>query len=163
MRVNAVGWAFDSLEKVQLEAQKTAECTHNHRYGIKGAMAVASVIFLLRKGATKEDIHQYITDNFYELPNYTETQPTYRFDESCEGTVPISISCYLESDSYEDAVRKAIALGGDADTLGCIVGAIAEADSSYQIPLEWKEAVLKVLPAPLKAIYEDFCKEYHTK
>jgi len=129
MRVSPVGWYFDRIEDVLSEARKSAEVTHNHPEGVKGAQAVASSIFLARKGASKEEIKEYITTNFqYNLErSYEDIKPNYCFDVTCQGSVPESIIAFLESNDYEDAVRKAVSLGGDADTMGCITGGIAEA------------------------------------
>ncbi len=160
MRVSAIGWAFDTLEKVQKEAEKSAACTHNHPFGIKGAVAVASIIYLIRNGKSRMEVKDYIMHHFYELPCYQKVHPTYKFDESCEGTVPAAMCCYFSSESYEDAVRKAIALGGDADTLGSITGSIAEADNGYSIPVEWEKATLQGMPEPLKNILDEFNKRF---
>lgn len=129
MRVSPVGFAFDSLERVLDEAQKSAEVTHNHPEGIKGAQAIAAAIFLARTGKSKEEIRVYVETAFnYDLgATLAEIRPGYRFDETCPGSVPQAIIAFLESGSYEDAVRKAISIGGDADTLACMAGGIAQA------------------------------------
>jgi len=141
MRVSPVAWAFDSEEKVLKEAKKTAEITHNHPEGIKGAKSVALAIFMARQGVTKEEIKERISTEFeYNLDRtLDEIRPTYKFEVSCQKSVPESIICFLESTSFEDAVRNAISLGGDADTMGAIAGGIAEA--YYGIPKEIKERV----------------------
>ena len=141
MRVSPVAWAFDSEEKVLKEAKKIAEITHNHPEGIKGAKSVALAIFMARQGATKEEIKERISTEFeYNLDRtLDEIRPTYKFEVSCQKSVPESIICFLESTSFEDAVRNAISLGGDADTMGAIAGGIAEA--YYGIPKEIKERV----------------------
>jgi ADP-ribosylglycohydrolase len=127
--VPAVGWAFDSLDEVRAEARRSAEPTHNHPEGVKGAEATAAAIFLARTGASKDDIRRAIETTFgYDLSRrLDDIRPSYRFDESCQKTVPEAIIAFLESTGYEDAVRKSISLGGDADTLACITGGIAEA------------------------------------
>lgn len=129
MRVSPVGFALDTLEEVLAEAKKSAEPTHNHPEGIKGAQATAAAIFMARKGATKKKMADYITAKFgYNLEgSVSEIREHYEFDETCQGTVPEAIISFLESRDYEDAVRKAISLGGDADTLACIAGGIAQA------------------------------------
>ena len=129
MRVSPVGWAFDSLEEVLDEAKRSAEVTHNHPEGIKGAQAVASAIFLARTGSTREDIASYITETFgYRLDKpIDEIRKHYKFDVTCPGSVPQAIRAFLESGGYEDAIRKAISIGGDSDTIACITGGIAEA------------------------------------
>lgn len=134
MRVSAAGWLYDSLERTREVARATAVVTHNHPEGIKGAEATASAIFMARKGATKEEIKNYIEGEFqYDLSRtLEELRPYYHHVESCQETVPEAIIAFLESVSFEDAVRNAISLGGDTDTLGAITGSIAEA--FYGIP-----------------------------
>jgi len=129
MRVSPVGFAFDSLDKVLEEAKKSAEVTHNHPEGIKGAQSVAAAIFLARTGKDKKEIKDYIEATFnYDLSaTLAEIRPDYRFDPTCQGSVPQAIIAFLESSDYEDAVRKAISLGGDTDTQACITGGIAQA------------------------------------
>ena len=129
MRVSPVGWAFDSVERVLVEAERSAEVTHNHTEGIRGAQAVALSVYFARRGAEKIAIRTEITDRFgYDLTGTTEEiRPGYSFDVSCQGSVPESIICFLDSESYESSVRLAISLGGDADTMACITGAISEA------------------------------------
>jgi ADP-ribosylglycohydrolase len=129
MRVSPVGYAFDTLEDVLREAKRSAEVTHNHPEGIRGAQATAAAIFLARQGESQEGIRKAVQDKFnYDLSGSIETiRPTYSFNESCQETVPQAIIAFLDSADYEDAVRLAISLGGDADTLACIAGGIAEA------------------------------------
>ena len=129
MRVSAVGFAFDTLEETMKVAKSCAEVTHNHPEGIKGAQATAAAIFMARTGSTKEEIRRFITDTFgYNLDrSCDDIRPTYGFDGSCQGTVPESIIAFLDSKDYEDALRLCISLGGDADTMGAITGAIAGA------------------------------------
>jgi ADP-ribosylglycohydrolase len=129
MRVSPVGWAFPDLEHTLAEAKATAGVTHNHPEGIKGAQATAAAIFLARTGSSKEQIKEFVEKTFaYDLSLPLDSiRPAYRFDVSCQGTVPPALTAFLESNSYEDAVRKAISLGGDSDTLACIAGGIAEA------------------------------------
>lgn len=129
MRVSPIGWAFNSLEEVLDEAKRSAEVTHNHPEGIKGAQAVASAIFLARTGSSREDIAAFITETFgYRLDEpIDEIRKHYSFDVTCPGSVPQAIRAFLESEGYEDAIRKAISIGGDSDTIACITGGIAEA------------------------------------
>ena len=129
MRVSPVGFAFDTIEEVLREAKRSAEVTHNHPEGIKGAQAVGSAIFLAGKGASKEEIKTYIREMFhYNLNEPIDSIRThYDFDMTCEGSVPQAITAFLESEGYEDAIRKAISIGGDSDTIACIAGGIAEA------------------------------------
>ena len=129
MRVSPVGFAFASVEEVLAEAERTAAVTHDHPEGIKGAQATALAIFLARSGESKAAIRGEIAGRFaYDLDRtLDEIRPGYRFDVSCQGSVPESILAFLESESFEDAVRKAISLGGDSDTMAAIAGGIAEA------------------------------------
>jgi len=129
MRVSPVAHAFASEEEVLLEAKYTAECTHSHPEGIKGAQATALAIFMARQGAAKEAIRREIENCFgYNLSrSIDEIRPDYRPDVTCQGSVPEAIIAFLDSSSFEDAIRNAVSLGGDADTQACIAGAIAEA------------------------------------
>jgi ADP-ribosylglycohydrolase len=129
MRVSAVGWAFPTLEETRVQAKRSAECTHNHSEGIKGAEAVASAIFLARTGKTKDEIKNYTEREFGYNLNRTldEIRPGYQFDESCQGTVPEAITAFLESENFSHAIKCAISIGGDSDTIAAITGGIAEA------------------------------------
>lgn len=129
MRVSPVGFAFTSEEEVLRQAAMTAAVSHNHPEGIKGARATALAVFLARTGCGKEDLRHHISEQFgYNLNRTVDSiRPDYGFDVSCQGTVPEAIIAFLDAESYEDAVRNAISLGGDSDTLACITGGIAEA------------------------------------
>ena len=129
MRVSPVGFAMPTLEGVLEEAKRSAEVTHNHPEGIRGAQATAMAIFLGRQGESKATIRECITERFgYDLNrSINAIRPTYSFNESCQGTVPEAIIAFLDSSDYEEAIRLAISLGGDADTMACIAGGIAEA------------------------------------
>ncbi len=129
MRVGPVGWAFETIEEVLAESKKSAEITHNHPEGIKGAQAVALAVFLARKGKSKDVIKNEIKTRFGYHLDQTVAQiiPTYRFDVTAAGTVPQAIVAFLESTDVESAIRIAVSLGGDADTLAAISGSIAEA------------------------------------
>jgi len=129
MRISPVGFAYQTLDEVLLEAERATAITHNHPEGIKGGKAVAAAIFLARKGNSKKEIKTYIQTHFgYDLERKLDgIRPSYGFDETCQKTVPEAIIAFLESDSYERAIRLAVSLGGDADTLACITGGIAEA------------------------------------
>lgn len=157
MRVSSVGFAFDSIRKVLNEAKKTASVTHNHPEGIKGAQATALAIFLARQGADKSDIRSHISDRFqYNLGrSLDDIRPHYTFDVSCQGSVPESIIAFLESKDFEDAVRLAVSLGGDSDTMASIAGGIAQAYYRY-IPLPIIEEVRRRLPEPFLQIIEQF-------
>ena len=129
MRVSPVGFAFGTLDEVLEQAKRSAEVTHDHPEGIKGAQAVASAVFLARTGQSKDQIKSYVERTFgYNLDKtLDEIRPTYEFQVSCQKSVPQAIRAFLESDNFEDAVRKAISLGGDSDTLACMAGGIAQA------------------------------------
>jgi ADP-ribosylglycohydrolase len=161
MRVSPIGWAFNTVREVLLEAKRSAEVTHNHPEGIKGAQATALAVFRARTGASKAKIKAEIQKRFgYDL-NRTldQIRPTYSFDVTCQGSVPESIIAFLESDNYEDAVRNAVSLGGDADTQACIAGGIAE--SFYgQVPEAIKERAINYLPQDLKSVVLAFRKKY---
>ncbi|SFV71013.1 ADP-ribosylation/Crystallin J1 [hydrothermal vent metagenome] len=147
MRVSAIGFLSDTESEVLLEAKKSAEITHNHPEGIKGAEATALAIFMARKGKSKNQIRERISKQFdYDLNRTVdEIRPNYKFQVSCQESVPESIICFLDADSYEDTIRNAISLGGDADTMACISGGIAEAYYG-EIPLEILVEVYKRLP-----------------
>ena len=157
MRVSSVGWAYDSLDNVLFQAKRSAEVTHNHHEGIKGAQATASAIFLARTGKTKEEIKQFIEAMFdYDLNReLDEIRPSYQFDVSCQGSVSEAIIAFLESTDFESAIRLAISIGGDSDTIACIAGALAEA--FYQdIPEYIIENTLRVLPSEFIEVIEEF-------
>ena len=129
MRVSAAGWLYDSLERTREVARATANVTHNHPEGIKGAEATASAIYMARNESSKEEIKEYIEREFHYNLDRTldEIRPGYHMDETCQRTVPEAIIAFLESKDFEDAIRNAVSLGGDTDTLGAITGSIAEA------------------------------------
>ena len=161
MRVSPVGFAFERREDVLREAALSAGFTHSHPEGIKGAQATALAIHMARVGATKGDIRREIVREFgYDLERTIEgIRPGYRFNETCQGTVPEAIIAFLESESWEDAVRNAISLGGDSDTLACIAGGIAEAFFGG-VPERVETRVRKVLPTDLWGITEQFSERY---
>ena len=156
MRVSPIAWAFDTEEKVLEEARKSAEITHNHPEGIKGAEATALAIFMARKGASKEEIRERISTQFtYDLSRTVdEIRPAYKFEVSCQKSVPESIICFLDSDSFEDCIRNCISLGGDADTMGAIAGGIAEA--YYGVPEEIEEKIYGYLSEEFREILKRF-------
>lgn len=160
MRVSPVGFAFPSEIEVLDKARESAMVTHNHPEGVKGAQAVALAVFLARQGKSKEEIKIRLETDFeYRLSRiYSETQAGYSFDETCQGSVPEAIIAFLSSSSYEDAIRKAIALGGDADTQACIAGAIAEAFYK-EIPDEIIMQSVKRLPHEFTDILKRFYLE----
>ena len=133
MRVSSAGWLFDTLEETREAAADTACVTHNHPEGIKGAECTAAVIWLARHGSTKAEIREYVEKEFYPLDMTCDgIRPWYRFDVSCQGTLPPAVTAFLEGNDFEDVVRTAVSLGGDSDTLACIAGAMAEA--FYGVP-----------------------------
>ncbi|MBD2294296.1 ADP-ribosylglycohydrolase family protein [Anabaena sphaerica FACHB-251] len=161
MRVSPVGYAFDNLEQVLAEAKISAEITHNHPEGIKGAQAVAAIIFLARTGTSREEIKSYTETNFgYELnQSLDEIRPTYKFDVSCQGSVPQAIIAFLESTDFEDAIRNAISIGGDSDTISCITGGIAEAFYG-SVPTFIAEYAISKITKHLYGTIEKFQKKY---
>ncbi|MGB0839097.1 MAG: ADP-ribosylglycohydrolase family protein [Chitinophagales bacterium] len=163
MRVSPVGFLLDTLEEVMQEAKETAMITHSHPEGIKGAQATAVAIFMARKGKGKSTIKQYLTHTFgYDLNrSLAAIRSTYQFDATCQGSVPESIIAFLESNSYESAVRNAISLGGDADTMACIAGSIAEAFyGTENIPNHIVKATLQRLDKRMKQIVIQFAEAY---
>ncbi|MGB2667042.1 MAG: ADP-ribosylglycohydrolase family protein [Candidatus Acidiferrum sp.] len=160
MRISSVGFAFNTLDEVLVQAAEYTAVTHNHPEGLKGAQATAAAIFLARTGRTKADIKQYTAVTFgYDLSRTVdEIRPTYQFDESCQGTVPEAIACFLESNSFEDAIRNAISLGGDSDTLGCITGGIAQAH--YGVPTAIADRVMSILDEDLRRVTARFISSY---
>lgn len=161
MRVSAVGFAFSTLEETLEIAKRSAEVTHNHPEGIKGAQATAAAIFMARNGSSKEEIKNYITESFgYDL-NRTcdEIRPYYEFNETCQHTVPESIIAFLESKDYEEAIKLTISLGADADTMGAITGAIAGAYYN-SVPVNLYEFAMNKLAADIKKVVLDFDTVY---
>ena len=161
MRVSSVAWLYNDLDTIRRMARLSAEVTHNHPEGIKGAEATASAIFLARTGSSKAAIKAYIEDQFgYDLSrSCDEIRPGYYHVESCQETVPEAITAFLEGDSFEDVIRTAVSLGGDCDTLTCIAGAIAE--GFYGVPEELKKECHNRLPKPLRDVllrFNDYLK-----
>jgi ADP-ribosylglycohydrolase len=164
MRVSPVGLAFDTLDDVLREAAASAAVTHNHPEGVKGAQAIALAVWLARRGHSKTDIKQEITARFgYDLsPTLADIRPTYRFDVSCQGSVPPAIIAFLEAVDVEDAIRNAISLGGDSDTLAAIAGGIAHAFFG-EIPATIAAGVRQRLPAEFLSIIAEFNERYGLK
>lgn len=161
MRISPVGFAFEDLDTVLRKAEEYTAITHNHPEGIKGGQATAAAIFLARQGQSKDEIRAYIESAFgYDLSqSVEEIRPTYRFDVSCQGTVPQAIRAFLESDDFEDAIRTAISLGGDSDTLACITGGIAQA--YYGLVPDWiEEKVYEIMDEPLRRVTRRFMTAY---
>ncbi len=161
MRISPVGYAFDTLENVLQKAREYTEITHNHPEGIKGALATASAIFLARTGHSKQQIKYYVVASFgYDLKrSCDEIRPDYYFNESCQETVPEAIIAFLESTDFENALRLAVSLGGDSDTLTCITGGIAQAFYG-RVPTEIAKKALSFLDEPLRAVTLEFMQKY---
>ncbi len=157
MRVSPVGWAKNSLEAVESEAARSAMVSHNHPEGIKGAQAVAVAVYLARTGTNKTEICRFLKERYeYDLTRKLEDiRPYYRFDVSCQGSVPQALIAFFESSNFEDAIRKAISLGGDSDTIACIAGAVAEAYYE-KVPNHIQQEVRNRLPLPLQEILDRF-------
>ncbi|MCQ2207237.1 MAG: ADP-ribosylglycohydrolase family protein [Paludibacteraceae bacterium] len=159
MRCSAVGWMFDTLEDTERAAEISANITHNHPEGVKGAQATAAAIFMARTGKTKDEITDYIEEKYgYDLQRTCDDiRPTYDFEGSCQKTVPEAIIAFLDSTDFESAIRLAVSLGGDSDTLTCITGGIAEAFYK-SIPTDLAEKALDKLPDEFKSILEQLRK-----
>lgn len=164
MRVSPVGVIFDTLEEVVAEATRSAEVTHNHPEGVKGARATAVAVFLARTGHDKPAIKSHIEREYgYNLSErLDDIRAVYAFDVSCQGSVPQSIIAFLESTDYEDAVRNAISLGGDADTMACIAGAIAEAFYGG-VPDHIRGPVMERLDDRIESVLGEFTERYGSR
>lgn len=160
MRVSAVGWMYPTLDETLHVAELTAKVTHDHPEGIKGAAAIASAIYLARNGADKTEIKEYIMQTFqYDLNRSLDAiRPNYRFDETCQHSVPEAILCFLEGKDYEEVIRLAVTLGGDSDTLACMAGGVAEAYAGMPNDFK-KEAMLRLDPF-LQDIVKQFESSY---
>jgi ADP-ribosylglycohydrolase len=161
MRVSPVGFAFDTVDDVLRHAERSAAVTHNHPEGIRGAQTVALAIFLARQRKSKDEIRESLGARFgYDLATSLDAiRPAYQFDETCQGTVPQALIAFLESTDYEDAIRNAISLGGDADTLGCITGGIAEAFYGG-VPQDIVNEVMKRLDPNLLVVVDGFRHQF---
>ncbi|MCK4538709.1 MAG: ADP-ribosylglycohydrolase family protein [Candidatus Krumholzibacteria bacterium] len=164
MRVSPVGWAYDTETKVMAEARRSAEVTHDHPEGVKGAQATALAVFMARSGASMSDIRKEMSTTFgYDMDrSLEEIRPGYEFDVSCQGTVPEAMIAFLESNDFEDAIRKAVSLGGDSDTLTCITGSVAHAFYG-EIPTEIAAQVKDLLSRDLVVIMNRFCEKFVNK
>jgi ADP-ribosylglycohydrolase len=159
MRVSRLVERSQTLEDAERYAEISASVTHNHPEGIRGAKAVAGAAFLAGQGKSKKEIKQYVSENYgYNLDRtLDEIRPAYKFDETCQGSVPEAIIAFLESTDFEDAIRNAVSLGGDSDTIAAIAGSIAEA--AYGIPTDIRKRVMSYLDAPLLNVCERFYAE----
>ena len=160
MRISPAGFAFDDLETVLAKAEEFTAVTHDHPEGIRGGIAAAACVFLARTGSSKDAIKAYVERMFgYDLSlHIDEIRPSYGFDESCQGTVPQAIRAFLDSKDFEDALRNAISLGGDADTLACIAGGIAQA--FYGVPAHIEARVYGILDEHLAGIAHRFSERF---
>lgn len=160
MRASACGWFFGSLEETEQVAGISAAITHNHPEGIKGAQAVAAAIWMARTDKTKEEIRGYIESRYgYDLSGtWEEYNRTYCWEDSCQGTVPPAIVCFLESTDFEDSIRKVVSIGGDSDTLACITGGIAEA-YYREIPDEMLRFTVERLPQHFRDIISEMAAQ----
>jgi ADP-ribosyl-[dinitrogen reductase] hydrolase len=160
MRVAPVGWAFDSWEHVLEEAKRSAEATHNHPEGIKGAVATAGAIYLARTTKDKGEILNFLAGEIgYDMDRTIDAiRPNYRFDVSCQGSVPEALIAFLEAENFEQAIRLAISLGGDADTQACIAGAVSEA--FWGIPDDIYAATWNRLPDAFHDIIREFADRF---
>lgn len=154
MRVASIGWLFDTLKEVRIEAEKTALPTHNHPEGIKGAVATAEAIFLARKYGKKEMLAAM---TLYYPQGVEPMLGQNRFDETCQGTMPVVFGIINKATSFEEAIRYAIAVGGDSDTIGAITGSIAEA--CWGVPRAYYDEAMDYLPDDMKTIVEQFYKK----
>jgi ADP-ribosylglycohydrolase len=161
MRVCPVGFAFDTEEQILAEARRSAECTHNHPEGIKGAQATALAVHLAHRSADREEIRTEISRRFgYDLNrSVADIRPHYQFDPSCQGTVPEALVAFLESRDFEDSIRLAVSLGGDSDTLACITGSVAHAHYKI-VPDDILSELQERLPPDLREIVDEFCAKY---
>lgn len=152
MRVSPIGWAFDSYQEVLKQAELSAAVSHNHPEGIKGAVCIAHMIWAGRHQASKDDLYQI---SYLYYPNWERTMPAIgRFDETCQGTIPTCFWALFHANSFEDAIRKAIAFGGDSDTIGAIVGSVAE--TLWELPGRLRNTALSKLPSDMRNVIELF-------
>lgn len=155
MRVSGCAYVADSLDEVKRLSKAITEVTHNHPEGIKGAEAVAATVYLARTGTSMADIREYVTTNYYPLDfTLDDIRPTYKFDSSCQGSVPQALEAFFESTSFEDAIRNAISIGGDSDTIAAITGSVAEA--YYGVPANLRETAISFLDECLIYIIKNF-------
>lgn len=161
MRISPAGYAYNDLDTVLQKAKEFTEITHSHPEGIKGGQATAAAIFLARNGESKEGIKTFIEKTFdYALSRHVdEIRPTYKFDVSCQGTVPQAIRAFIDSCDFEDAIRTAVSLGGDTDTLTCITGGIAQAFYGG-VPIAIQKKAYSVLDDRLEQITRKFMECY---
>lgn len=158
MRVSPCGFVAESLEEAEMLAEKVTKVTHNHEEGIKGAVATAKAIFLAREGKSIKEIREYLSDYYKVDFTLDDIRDEYTFDVSCMGTLPVALASFYESTGFEDAIRNAISIGGDSDTIAAITGAIAEA--YYGIPDAIKDQAISLLDELMLDIYAQFSARY---
>ena len=157
MRISPVGFIANTEHEAQKLSEIVTSTTHNHTEGIKGAEATTIAIFMAKRGFSKEEIFHKINKNYYDLDfTIDEIRETYEFNETCQETVPQAIVAFLDSTSFEDAIRTAVSAGGDSDTLAAITGSIAEA--YYGVPEDLKEKALTYLDSELRSIHDEWCE-----
>ena len=163
MRVGPVGWAFDTIEEILAKAKESAECTHNHPEGIKGAQATALAIMMARHGCDKNEIRSEIEKRFeYDLQFTCEQiRPTYTWGGTCQDSAPQAIVAFLDGEDYEDSIRNAISIGSDSDTIGCITGSIAEA--YFGVPADLRNSAMNYLPEEFQSIISEFENKFGNK
>jgi len=163
MRVGPVGWAFDTIEEILAKAKESAECTHNHPEGIKGAQATALAIMMARHGCDKNEIRSEIEKRFeYDLQFTCEQiRPTYTWGGTCQDSVPQAIVAFLDGEDFEDSIRNAISIGGDSDTIGCITGSIAEA--YFWVTADLRNSAMNYLPEEFQSIISEFENKFGNK
>ncbi|MDP3304581.1 MAG: ADP-ribosylglycohydrolase family protein [Erysipelotrichaceae bacterium] len=159
MRVSPISYWKDTLEEVLELATQTTKVTHNHPEGVKGAKAIASVIFLARSGRSKNEIKKHVEETYhYDLSETTDSiRSWYKFDVTCQGSVPQAIRCFYEASDFEDAIRLAISIGGDSDTIACMTGSMAEA--YYKIDDKIKQKTLNRLPREFVNVFHSFLEK----
>ena len=162
MRVGPCGFAAKNLDEAKLLSAKVTEISHNHPEGMKGAEAIATAVYLARNGKSKEEIRDYITANYYEIDfTLDQIRKSYRFDVSCQGSVPVALEAFFEAEDFEDAIRNAISVGGDSDTIAAMAGAVAEA--YFGVPEGIINGAIEYLDARQMEILYYFEKKYPSK
>ena len=152
MRVSACGWAANSIEEAVALSDAVTAVTHNHPEGLKGAAATAACVYLARTGTPKDEIRRHVEENYYKIDfTIDEIRPTYEFDPSCQGTVPQALAAFFESVSFEDAIRNAISIGGDSDTIAAIAGGVAGA--YYGVPDDIRDMAMNYLDIYLEKAF----------
>ena len=162
MRVGPCGFAAKNLDEAKLFSAKVTEISHNHPEGMKGAEAIATAVYLARNGKNKEEIRDYITANYYEIDfSLDQIRKSYRFDVSCQGSVPVALEAFFEAEDFEDAIRNAISVGGDSDTIAAMAGAVAEA--YFGVPEGIINSAIEYLDTRQMEILYYFEKKYPSK